>query len=190
MSQFFLSPVTTLEVEDEITNLNVSKSVGPFSIPTKLLKILKFLLSGPLAYLFNCSFITGIIPDQFKLARVIPIYKKGSRSTVSNYRPISLLSVFNKILKKLMYKRVVTFLEKNQVIFQGQFGFHANHSTTNAILLIADKIQKAIENKMYSCGIFLDLCKAFDTVNHTILLKKLENSGIRGIAQVLIISFK
>ena len=69
-----------------------------------------------------------------------------------------------------MYKRLVTFLEKNHVIFQGQFGFHS--STTHSILLIVDKIQKAIENKMYSCGIFLDLSKAFDIVNHTILLKK------------------
>jgi retron-type reverse transcriptase len=110
------------------------------------------------------------VPDQFKLARVIPIYKKRSKSVVSNYRPISLLSVFNKILEKLMYKR-------------GQFGFRSNHSATHAILLIADKIQKAVENKMYSCDIFLDLSKAFDTVNHTILLKKLENSGIRGIVQ-------
>ena len=127
--------------------------------------------------------MTGTVPDQFKLARVIPIHKKGSRSTVSNYRPICLLSVFNKILEKLMYKRLVTFLEENHVIFQGQFGFHSNHYTTHAILLIADKMQKAIENKMYSCGIFIDLSKAFDTVNHTILLRKLENSGIRGTAQ-------
>ena len=116
---FFLSPVTTLEVEEEITNLNLSKSVGPFSIPTKLIKILKFLLSGPRAYLFNCSFLTGFVPDHFKLARVIPIYKKGPKSTISNYRPISLLSVFNKILEKLMYKRLVAFLEKNKIIFQG-----------------------------------------------------------------------
>jgi hypothetical protein len=99
--------------------------------------------------------------DQFKLARVIPIYKKGSKLVVLNYRPISLLSVFNKILEKLMYKRLVIFLEKNQVIFQGQFGFRSNHSTTHAILLIVDKIQKAVENRMYSCGIILDLSKAF-----------------------------
>jgi hypothetical protein len=103
-----------------------------------LLKILRSLLSGPLAYLFNCSFSTGVVPDQFKLATVIPIYKKGSKSVVSNYRPISLLSVFNKILEKLMYKRLVIFLEKNQVIFRGQFGFRSSHS----ILLIADKFIK------------------------------------------------
>jgi hypothetical protein len=136
--------------------------------------MLRFLLPGPLAYLFNCSFLTSVVPfhDQFKLARVIPIYKKGSKLVVLNYRPISLLSVFNKILEKLMYKRLVIFLEKNQVIFQGQFGFRSNHSTTHAILLIVDKIQKAVENRMYSCGIILDLSKAFDTVNQTIITQK------------------
>ena len=114
------------------------------------------------------------------------MYKKGLKSIVSNYRPISLLSVFNKILEKLMYNRLLNFLEKHQVLFSGQFGFRANHSTSHAILLITDKIQKAIENKLYSCGIFLDLCKAFDTVNHNILLKKLENYGIRGVANELL----
>ena len=82
-----------------------------------------------------------------------------------------------------MYNRLASFLEKNKILFHGQFGFRANHSTNHAILLITDKIQKAIERKLYSCGIFLDLSKAFDTVNHDILLKKLENCGIRGIAK-------
>ena len=87
------------------------------------------------------------MPDKLKIARVIPVYKKGPKAIVSNYRPISLLSVFNKILEKLMYKRLVNFLEQNQVLFHGQFGFRSNLSTTHAIQLIADKIQKAIEHK-------------------------------------------
>ena len=82
-----------------------------------------------------------------------------------------------------MYNRLASFLEKNEILFHGQFGFRSNHSTNLAILLITDKIQKAIERKLYSCEIFLDLSKAFDTVNHDILLKKLENCGIRGIAK-------
>ncbi len=100
---------------------------------------------------------------------------------MASYRPFSLLSVFNKILEKLMHNRLFDFFEKNKVFFEGQFGFRSNHSTIHAIYLISDKIHSAIENKLFSCGIFLDLTKAFDTVDHDILIRKLEYYGIRGI---------
>ena len=92
------------------------------------------------------------MPDKLKIARVIPVYKKCARDDISNYRPISLLSVFNKIIETIMYNRLVKFLEKNEVLFSNQFGFRSNHSTTHAIILIVDKIQKAIEKKEFSCG--------------------------------------
>ena len=182
-NSFLLFPTTATEIETEINGLNPTKSVGPFSILIKILKTLRVLLSEPLAYLYNRSFLTGVVPEKLKVARVIPVYKKGSKTVMNNYCPISLLSVFNKLLEKLMYNRLASFLEKNEILFHGQFGFRSNHSTSHAILLVTDKIQKAIERKLYSCGIFLDLSKAFDTVNHDILLKKLENCGIRGIAK-------
>ena len=122
-NSFVIFPTSISEIEHTISSLNPSKSIGPLNIPTKLLKIFKTFVSGPLAYLINCSFSSGVVPDKLKIARVITVHKKGTKSTVVNYRPISLLSIFNKILDKLMYNRLLNFLEKHQVLFSGQFGF-------------------------------------------------------------------
>ena len=144
MNSFALFPTTETEIENIIDNLNTSKSSGPYSIPTKLLKMLKNTISVPFTYIINCSFSTGIMPEKLKIARVIPIYKKGLRDDISNYRPISLLS---KIIETIMYNRLVKFLEENKLLFSNQFGFRSSHSTTHAIVLIVDKIQRAIERK-------------------------------------------
>ena len=179
---FFIFPTSPEEIQKEIELLNTRKSIGLFSIPVKLLKMLKHLLSETLSLLFNYSFSSGVVPNQLKIARVIPIYKKGSCIDLTNYRPISLLSIFNKILEKLMYRRLLSFLDKHNVLFDKHFGFRSYHSTNHAILLICDKIQRAIENGSYSCGIFLDLSKAFYTIDHQILFSKLHYYGIRGVA--------
>ncbi len=189
LNSFFISPVTAGEIEIEIANLNLSKSVGPFSIPLYVLKLLKGALSKPLEILFNASFTTGIVPNKFKIANIIPVYKNGSRNIKSNYRPISLLSVFNKLLEKLMSKRLISYIDSNNIFSETQFGFRSNHSTDHAILSIVDKIQKAIDERYISCGIFLDLSKAFDTVNHSILIGKLEYYGIRGVAKDWFVSY-
>ena len=181
-TRFFINPTTPKEIEEEINKLNSNKASGPCSIPAKPLKILKNILSYPLSYLCNLSFSESIVPDLMKIARVIPVYKSGSHTDMSNYRPISLLLIFHKLLEKLMHKRLINFLNKNSTLNEHQFGFKNNRSTVQAILLIADKIQRAIEDKKISCGIFLDLSKAFDTVQHDILINKLEHYGARGIA--------
>ena len=108
---------------------------------------------------------------------------------MTNYRPISLLSVFNRILEKIVYNRLSNFLEKMNIIYAKQFGFRSHHSTEHAILSIVDKIHEGIEKGMFSCGIFLDFSKAFDTVNHAILVRKLEHYGIRGIAKDWFVSY-
>ena len=181
-SSLFLTPVTSIEVNDLINILNPSKSVGPNSIPIKLLKIIGCSVSPLLALLVNQSFQSGIFPDKLKIAKVISIFKKGNPELPSNYRPISLLPIFSKIFEKVMYKRLHRFLEIHKVLYSLQFGFQENHSIGHALVSLTEAVRSTLDNKRLGCGIFIDLQKAFDTVNHRILLSKLEHYGIRGCA--------
>ena len=181
-NSFLLYDCDEIEIKNIINSLISSKASGPNSIPTKILHLLKEEISTPLKNIFNLSFRTGQHPDLLKIAKTIPIFKKGSRSLVCNYRPISLLSNLNKILEKLMFARLYKFLDKYKCIYSLQFGFRAKHSTNHALVDITGNIRSALDNKKVACGIFVDLQKAFDTVNHNILLKKLYYYGIRGIA--------
>ena len=114
-----------------------------------------------------------------KIAKVIPSHKKGSTTDVNNYRAISLLSTFSKIMEKLMAVRLNSYLGLNEIIYPKQFGLRAGYSTTHSLIDIVENIRKTIETRKYGCGVFIDLKKAFDTVNHDILLRKLEHYGIR-----------
>ena len=178
---FIIAHISNEEVLDIIKNLE-NKSTGPQSIPIKLLKLIPDLILLPLCTIINHSFLTGKFPDALKICKVIPIHKGGATDDLNNYRPISLLSIFDKIMEKLMHKRLYEFLQEHNILFQNQFGFRKNNSTTFAMLQITEKIKETIDNKKYGCGIFIDLRKAFDTVNHEILLTKLEHYGIRGTA--------
>ena len=160
----------------------MGKSSGPNSIPIKILKVLDLPISNDLSILINESFETGIFPEKLKIAKVIPIFKKGLTSRKSNYRPISLLSVFSKLFAKLMHKRLYRFLEICEILCCMQFGFRTGHSTDHALVSLTETIKSSLDKNRYGCGIFIDLQKAFDTVNHELLLKKLEHYGIRGIA--------
>ena len=129
----------------------------------------------------NTSFNTGVFPSDLKIVKVIPIHKGGSTDDMNNYRPISLLSVFDKIMEKLMHKRLYSFMEESNILYDKQFGFRKNNSTINALIEITEKIKESVDKGKFGCSIFIDLRKAFDTINHNSLLTKLEHYGVRGV---------
>ena len=137
-------------------------------------------LAAPLANIYNASFAQGIFPEALKLAIVKPLFKKGDQEEIGNYRPVSMLSVFSKILETLMYNRLLAFLNRSAFFHDFQHGFVKNKSTTTALVNFMDTVLSALDGREAVCGLFLDLSRAFDTLNHTCLLNKLEKMGIRG----------
>ena len=140
-------------------------------------------MAEQLADIFNNSIVSEVFPDSLNDAKITPVFKTEDKKMVNNYRPISVLPVFSKVVENLMHKRLVSFLvDKCRVIITNQYEFRENHLTYMALFTMLDQISQEIDNKKYSIGLFLDLSKAFDTINHHILLQKLVNYGIRGNA--------
>ena len=179
-NSFAFRPCDENEIKIIISQLNSNKSIGPNGIPTKILQIIKSIIAKPLSMIYNTSIISGQYIEKLKIAKAIPTFKKGSRLVISNYRPISLLSNLNKIMEKLIFNRLYDFLETFDCLYKSQYGFRSKHSTTHALINITENIRSALDSKKLVCGIFVDLQKAFDTVNHNILLQKLDYYGIRG----------
>ena len=130
-------------------------------------------------HIFNISLQQGVFPNELKVARVIPLFKSGNTMLFSNYRPVSVLSVFSKIFERIMYNRLLKFINQHNILYDYQFGFRGDHSPNLALLFLVDKISNALENGEYVMGLFLDFSKAFDTVNHDILFTKLKFYGIK-----------
>uniref|UniRef100_A0A1Y1LAR2 Reverse transcriptase domain-containing protein n=1 Tax=Photinus pyralis TaxID=7054 RepID=A0A1Y1LAR2_PHOPY len=181
-SSFFIHPVNVDEIDNLIKGLNNNNSVGYDNIPLFLIKENRDLLKYPLTEIINSSFSNGIFPTRLKIAKIIPLHKKGSKGDLNNYRPISLLSVISKIMEKAMKARLLRYLQSHNLIANNQYGFQQNKNTSVAIWNFMENIVKAMAEKQFVLGIFCDLSKAFDCVDHNIMLEKLSNCGIRGIA--------
>ena len=178
-NNFFLKPVTDVELDKIISNLKVVRS-DLNTIPITLFKQIRQHILYPLKKIINLSFVKGTFPEALKIARITPIYKKGDVNDPSNYRPISSLHYISKILEKCVVNRLTSFCDKFHIMAKNQFGFQKGKSTCDAILNLTETIHEALENKKFNFTLMFDIKKAFDSVNHTILLKKLYGYGIRG----------
>ena len=182
VNSVFLELVNEKEIIDVCNSFRSSAAPGYDNISMGTIKESINFIIRPLVSILNLSITTGAVPDDMKIARVIPLYKSGAHNVFTNYRPISILSAFSKILEKIMFNRLLEFLNRHQILSDNQYGFRKKHSTSYALTKLFDKLSCAIDNREIAVGVFIDLSKAFDTVDHEILLEKLEHYGIRGLA--------
>ena len=178
----FLTPVLESELRSLINALPNKSSSGHDNINNILLKQLKDSVVNPMTICVNKSLSEGLFPQVMKLADVCPLFKSKDRSEANNYRPISLLLTLSKLLEKIICEKVYTFLDNTNQIYASQYGFRSGHSGENAISELVSVVLKGFQSNKYTIWVFLDLSKAFDTLEHTILLKKLHYYGIRGTA--------
>ena len=179
-NSILLNDIIADDVTDACKKFKLKTSKDPLGFQQNIVLSDIHILAPVVAHLINCSQREGIFPENAKIARVIPIYKnKGSKQMYENYRPISLLPIFSKIIERLIYNKVFEFLVRYEIIFDSQYGFRRGHNTTHATLDFLRSVEDAIEMNEHAIEIFCDLSKAFDTLNHKILISKLEHYGIR-----------
>lgn len=176
-----LKTVSENFIYQELTKLNTAKSTGLDDIPARLLKDAAIVIKIPITYIVNLSIATDTVPEQLKKARVTPIYKKNERTEVSNYRPVSILSIVSKILEKAIYLQLEKHLNKNNLLYTLQSGFRHVSSTDTCLIHLTDHIKSQMSQGLYTGMALLDLQKAFDTVDHNILCEKLSSMGVISI---------
>ena len=170
-TSMFLKSVSEEEVIKVVNSFKGKTSTGYDNIDMSILKKVINYIVQPLSKIFNQSFSQGVFPDKMKIAKVIPLFKSGEKGVFTNYRPVSLLPQFSKLLEKLFCLRLDNFINKCNILCDSQYGFRSNRSTSLAIIDLIENISGMLDQRLSTIGIFIDLKKAFDTINHEILLK-------------------
>ena len=165
----YIPEIDKSEIEPIISSINNS-AAGYDELPASIMKQCIGSYIDPLIFLINQSIAQGVFPAELKIARVIPLYKGENNQLIHNYRPISVLPFFSKIFEKIIYKYVLDFFDDNNILYDHQFGFRKHHSTSHAVITLVERVTKALDTGKIIVGVFLDLKKAFDTVDHSILL--------------------
>ena len=178
-NSFFLKPISIEEVLIELNKIDPPKSSNSDSPSNKYIKLAASTIASTQTFLFNQCILTSTFPNNFKISEIKPLFKQGNKHNCTNYRPI-LLTSFSKIFEKCLFKQLCSYLCKYNLLYKLQYGFRENYSTELAVSQVCNDIIEKLENKSITCSVFLDLARAFDTVNYQILLQKLSKYGIHG----------
>ena len=187
--EFCFKLIEVSQIRKLFNSLSLSKATGIDRISAKILKLASPIISKPIAEIINRSIVSQIFPNEWKIAKVIPLHKKGPRNVLDNYRPISILPVVSKVYEKILYEQLIEYFNAKKLLSDNQFGFRRFHSTASALLDCTNEWYVNMDRGLYNLAVFLDLKKAFDTVDHEILLGKLVAYGIKGHAIKLLSSY-
>ena len=189
LSKFKFKPVSVHQIERVLGKFDTSKGSGPDGLANFFIKIGLPVIAESLCDILNLSLATGVFPDSWKIARVAPVFKSGEQDDSSNYRPISVLPFLARLFEKLVYNQIYDFLIKNDLLFSNQSALRLLHSVVTSLLASTNDWYVNMDNGKYTANIFIDLKKAFDTIDHDILLNKLLRYGIKDLEHSWFVSY-